>query len=248
MKCAYKAVLNQQRAERDEKLIEIQEHRARADFFALALFTAQEQFKFDAEQCKKMMDGMFEEASEAFDTYKDETQTDYDPTTVPFLLQGFLNQLDALEVDVREIETKYAFKPVGEEKQAFWSKERINKLKGRLEILADREVSYRAYMYAFMLYLYHEYGYEGKKLADFYDGVRLMYHSLWSKYLECNEVFDTMLANTIDRHIYEIHRQGIDITGMTDVTKGKNDENVADTDAQSAAEQKTDNEKGEENG
>ena len=217
MKCAYKAVLNQQRAERDERLLTIQEHRARADLFAIALFVAKDTFQLDTEQLKKMMDGMFEEAGDAFDHYKDESEKDYDPSTVPFLMQGFVNQLNALEVNVREIEDKWNFNPPTAEQQRFWSKERKNKLTGRLEILLDRELSYRAYLYAFMLYLYHEYGYEGEKLTEYYDAVRSLYYIMWNRYLECNAEQDRWLAIDIDKEIYRIEKLGINITGMTNL-------------------------------
>ena len=236
MKCAYKTVLNQQRAERDDRLLTIQEHRARANLFAIALIVAKTQFKFDTEQLKKMMDGMFEEAAEAFSDYKDETQADFDPATVPFLLKGFANQIEALEVDIKAIEAKHAFVPISEEKQQFWSKERKNKLIGRLQILEDREASYKAYLYGFMLYLYHEYGYEGEKLSGYYDEVRFIYHYIWSKYLECNQQTDSLVADMVDRQIYTVQREGINVTGMTSLEKTKTEE-------------KSDNEKGEdENG
>ena len=137
MKCAYKQVLYQKKLEEDEKLVAVQEQRSRANLFALVLQTAEDQFKFDTDQLKKMMDGMFEEASDAFQAYKDDSQEDYDPTTVPFMLQAFVNQLNALEVDVRAIEDEYYFPPV---KTTYWGSSRLQKQKDRTQILDDRKV------------------------------------------------------------------------------------------------------------
>lgn len=216
MKCAYKAILHQRRVEEDERLVAIQEQRSRANLFALVLQTAEDQFKFDTDQLKKMMDGMFEEASDAFKAYKDDSQEDFDPTTVPFMLQAFVNQLNALEVNVRAIEDEYYFPPVA---TTFWSNGRLQKQKDRERILDDRKVTYRAYLYSFMLYLYHEYGYEGEKLEKFYRGVRDRYYTLWRRYLECNSIEDSTLAGLIDLAIMKIENKGIDLTGMTDVDK-----------------------------
>lgn len=221
MKCAYKQEITKRKQARDEALLTYQEHRARANLFALALETAQDQFGFNGEQLKGLLDGMFEEAGDAFEHYKDESEEEYDPNTVPFLLQGFINQLDALEVDVRKIEKSHKF-PTPDMK--YWSISRKATYAGRMEILADREVSYKAYMYAFMLFLYHEYEYEGEKLSAYYNAVLDRYYEIWSAYVVCNDGWDRNLTYLVNSPLARLEKIGIDLVGATDTDKAKKGE------------------------
>ncbi len=219
MKCAYKQEIAKQRQARDELKLINQEHTARADLFALALLTARDQFGFDKDQLKQMLDGMFEEAGDAFEHYKDETEKEYDPNTVPFLLQGFINQLDALEVDVRAIE-KWHHHSLPE--TIYWSNRRRATLEGRMDVLEDRKISYRAYMYAFCLYLYHEYEYEGKKLSAYYNEVLNRYYKTWDMYVLCNDQQDSFLTYQVHGHILDVKKQfNIDLMEATDLDRGK---------------------------
>ena len=219
MKCAYKRVLAEMKRKDDEQKLANQERKAREHLFAIALKTAEEKFGFSVDQLRKMLDGMFEEASDAFQTYKDETQEDYDPTTVPFLLRGFINQLDALEVDTKAIESEYQFPNPGTN----WNSRRTEKYHGRLAVLHDREVTFRAYMYAFMLYLYHEYEYEGETLVGYYRAVLTRYSDTWSKYLDCNDISDANLSVIVNVDIYDIQSKVADLDGITDIDKSKNE-------------------------
>lgn len=226
MKCAYKQELAKQRQARDEEGLIEQEHKARANLFALALLTAKDQFGFNNEQLKKMLDGMFEEAGDAFDHYRDESEEDYDPNTVPFLLQGFINQLDALEVDVRDIEKSHVFTLPD---TTYWSEKRKASLAGRLDVLKDREVSFRAYMYSFMLYLYHEYEYEGEKLTAYYNEVLDWYYKTWDMYLLCNYTQDSFLKYQVDGRILKVKIQhGIDLDWATDVKEKETEKEKGD--------------------
>lgn len=236
MKCAYKQEIARQRQARDEEGLVEQEHKARANLFALALLTARDQFDFSDEQLKKMLDGMFDEAGDAFEHYKDESEKDYDPNTVPFLLQGFINQLDALEVNVREIEKWHHHSLPN---TTYWSVKRKQTLEGRLAVLEDRKISYRAYMYAFMLYLYHEYEYEDKKLSAYYNEVLNRYYRIWDTYVLCNDQQDHFLTYQVNGLIMNVkENHGINLIGATDLNKDANRETKGEKDNEDTEEDK----------
>ena len=121
--------------------------------------------------------------------YRAEDEEEYDTKTVPTLIQVLQNQVDALDIGVREINEHYAIGMRPGMKQLI--------RQARYEKLKARESVIRPYWYAFLVVLYSNHRFNEKKLTEFYTWVRKRYCDDWNLYMDCTPHSDRKISTTV---------------------------------------------------
>lgn len=144
---------------------------------------------------QKVLDEVMVYLAEGFLNYKAEDEEDYDTKTVPTLIQVLQNQVDALDIGVREINEKYAIGMRPGMKQLT--------RQARYEKLQARESVIRPYWYSFLVVLNGNHKYSKKKLTEFYTAVRRKYCDDWNAYMDCTPMGDRKISTTVEHYLKE---------------------------------------------
>lgn len=184
MNCAYKRELEKKQIDR----INQQEKDAVVYARCICLEWLQEH-GMSKKTIQKVLDEVLIFIAEAFDKYRDETEEEFDTKTVPFLTKGMQNQVDALEIPIKEINEEYAIQPRRGMKQ-------LTKT-ARYEKLKVRETAIRPYWYAFLVVLGCNHRFGKKKLTEFYRDIRARYKADWEYYMDCTPAGDVQISRTV---------------------------------------------------
>lgn len=192
MNCAYKRELEKQQLDR------VNQQEVDASIYARCicckwLMTVGH---LSAKTTQKILDEVYIILAESFDMYRDDSEKEFDPRTVPFLTKALQNQVDALEVDIDAINEKYSIGMRNGIKQ-------LTK-QARYERLKAREAVVRPYWYAFLITLATNHRYGKNRLEKFYTDIRKNYKDFWEHYMDCTFESDRYITVTVRNTIAEV--------------------------------------------